>query len=82
MSIERLATILALVLVVTGGCTLVDKGRLIAAEGVGRAVVTECALSKFQRNLNLEAVNLWLLAGEYPHRAKAPDCDGDGTSDF
>lgn len=75
-------TLVTASLLIFSGCTLVDKGRLIAAEGVGRAVVTECALSTFQRNLNLKAVNLWLLAGEYPHRAKALDCDGDGTSDF
>ena len=65
-----------------GGCAVVAKARLIAAEGAGRAVVAECSLSERERTRNLQAVNGWLMAGSYPYRALALDCDGDGTSDF
>jgi len=69
-------------LAVLGGCAVVDQARLFAAEGAGRAVVGECALSTGERGKNLAAVNAWLGAAGYPHRASALDCDGDGAPDF
>lgn len=71
-----------ILVVLLTGCTVVEKVRLIAAEGAARAVVAECALSRSERSKNLTAVNVQLMAGEYPHRALALDCDGDGASDF
>ena len=74
--------IVAAGLVVLGGCAVVEKSRMVAAEGFGRAVVAECSISRAERIKNLAAVNAWLMGGEYPHRAVALDCDGDGSSDF
>lgn len=70
------------ILAILAGCTFLDKGRLIAAEGVGRAAVIECGLSDGQRKKNLDAINGWLIAEGYPHRAVAIDCDGDGFPDL
>jgi hypothetical protein len=64
------------------GCALVEQGRLVAAEGAGRAAVVECALSIDERTKNLAAVNGWLMGEGYTHRAGALDCDGDGAPDF
>lgn len=64
------------------GCALVDQGRLVAAEGAGRALIVECALSQSERLKNLTAINAWLMAEGYSHRAMALDCDGDGAPDF
>lgn len=75
--------VVAMILAALGAaCAFVDKGRLIAAEGVGRAAVVECGLSDNERKKNLDAINGWLIAEGYPHRAVAIDCDGDGFPDL
>lgn len=74
--------ILPVVLLALSACAVVDKARIVAAEGAARALVVECSLSQRERLKNLAAVNAWLMAEQYPHRAMALDCDGDGASDF
>ena len=72
------ATTLALL----AGCAALERGRLVAAEGVGRAAVVECGLSDDQRRKNLDAINGWLIAEGYAIRAVPIDCDGDGIPDL
>lgn len=79
--VRRLVTV-ATALAVLAGCAVLEKGRLIAAEGAARAVLLECGLSDQQRRKNLQAINGWLMAEGYAHRATALDCDGDGIPDL
>ena len=64
------------------GCAALERGRLVAAEGVGRAAVVECGLSDDQRKKNLDAINSWLIAEGHAIRATPIDCDGDGFPDL
>lgn len=75
-------TAFAVVLLLLSGCAVIDRARMYGAEAAGRAVALECALSKTEREKNLDAVNGWLLAQNITNRAVALDCDGDGISDF
>lgn len=75
-------TAFAAVLLLLSGCAVTDRARMYGAEAAGRAVALECALSKTEREKNLDAVNGWLLAQNITNRAVALDCDGDGISDF
>lgn len=82
MSVLAGKIILPVVLLALGACAVVEQARIVAADVAGRAVVTECSLSQRERIKNLAAVNPWLTVEQYPHRAVALDCDGDGASDF
>lgn len=75
-------TVVIVVVAAVGACALVQRGRLIAAEGAARALVVECALARAERTKNLTAINAWLAAEGYAHRAVALDCDGSGDPDF
>jgi len=81
LTLFRLVAV-ATALAAVPGCAVVEKGRLIAAEGAGRAAALECGLADTERLKNLDAVNAWLFAEGYPHRATALDCDGDGVPDL
>jgi hypothetical protein len=82
MSKIPFTVLVAFLAIAIAGCALVEQGRLVAAEGAGRAAVVECALSIDERTKNLAAVNGWLMGEGYAHRAGALDCDGDGSADF
>lgn len=74
--------VITAVALVMGGCTVVEKARIVAAETFGRAIVAECSIAQPERSKNLDAINSWLATGRFPHRATALDCDGDGEPDF
>ena len=82
MSLPRALTASIVLVLTLGSCALVERARMYGAEGAGRAVLLECALSQTEREKNLTAINGWLLANGTTGRAVALDCDGDGLPDF